>query len=137
MDLTLARDAQVDETCVLGVLSLGPWQTLENDFVPPGTYDLVLHDSVAHPRTFALVNPALKVYHQPGAIPAGESGARFAVLIHTGNVEADSKGCILLGLTRGELGGAPAVLESAKAFAAFKAQVPWQEGHTLTIAAPA
>src|SRR5437588_8254213 len=42
--------------------------------VPVGTYDLVLHNSILHPKTFALENPALAVYADPHSIPANLCG---------------------------------------------------------------
>ena len=92
---------------------------------PVGIYDLVLHNSVKHPRTFVLVNQALGIYASP------TPGMRSDVLIHGGNVETDTEGCIILGCSRGTLAGEEAVLESAKALAQFRDMVPWIAGHTL------
>jgi len=44
------------------------------------------------------------------------------VLIHPGNSENDSEGCVLLGVLKGELGGMPALLDSKAAFANFLAR---------------
>lgn len=144
MNLTLARDYQ-DAELTLGLLSVedlildtleppwvpdangGPGGTPLLSCVPPGIYTLVLHDSVKHPKTFVLVNEALGIYANP------TPGKRCDVLIHSGNVEEDTEGCIVLGCSRGTLAGESAVLESAKAFAQFRDAVPWVPGHTLTI----
>jgi Family of unknown function (DUF5675) len=100
--------------------------------VPCGTYQLVLHNTAAHPETFALVNPALGVYHEPGDIPAGHSG-RFACLIHSANLVTQLAGCIGVGLTRSWLGGEPDIADSVNAFTELKEAVPWEAGHTLQI----
>jgi Family of unknown function (DUF5675) len=151
VDLTLARDAPGSPQ--FGRLSFGPpvplqtlelpWSDASGDVggdagascVPAGVYELVLHDTPTHPQTWALVNPALGVYHEPGDVPPGQPG-RTAVLIHPGNTEADSKGCILVGMSRGTVGGEPAVDASVEAFGRLKAAVPWTVGHTLTITEP-
>lgn len=148
MHLQIIRDsARTDAT--LGTLTIGslvlqtlelPWVPIEGALcghpdtscVPPGDYELVMHDSVKHPRTFALSNPDLGVYHAPADIPAGCTG-RSLVLLHNGNYPANSLGCILLGRGRSFPNGASMVTNSDIALQAFKALVPWIEGHVLTI----
>ena len=108
--------------------------------VPPGTYDLVLHDTAEHPKTWALVNPALGIYHEPGDIPPGERG-RFACLIHPGNWAWESAGCVLPGLGRATNGHRSRrrhlqiwrVTDSDLAMEQIRAAVPWANGHTLEI----
>ena len=141
MNLLLTRDAD-DGTCTLGVLILQNyvWQTIERPWIPDpahigglqgrscvpvGIYDLVIHDSEAHPETWALVNPALGVTHW------GPSQCS-AVLIHPANVAAELRGCIAPGLIRGPR----AVLRSRDAFAQLKAALPWVNGHKLEIRGP-
>jgi Family of unknown function (DUF5675) len=149
-DLILTRDAdQADDRVTQGVLAIGPpFQTIEPPWVPdpnggpagdpgascvpPGIYQLALHNTPEHPFTWALVNPALGIYHEPGDIPAGAKG-RFAVLLHPGNTVLDSKGCIVVGLARSNLFAQPGVVDSQVAFAQLKALLPWIAGHTLTI----
>lgn len=94
--------------------------------IPPGTYDLLLHDSELHPKTFALSNPALGVIHYPNSkFP----DARVAILIHVANFPSELKGCVGLGMQTG-----PCSLISSKvAYSLFKQHVPWINGHTLTI----
>ena len=88
MYLSLIRDTSTASYC-LGTLQAGAlqFQTLELPWVPdsvgkggkhgiscvpPGLYELVRHDTPLHPRSFALVNPDLDVYHEPGDVPAAK-----------------------------------------------------------------
>lgn len=51
--------------------------------------------------------------HHPGVWQVTDVPSRSGILIHNGNIpEIDSLGCIILGLERGQLNGADAVLES-------------------------
>jgi hypothetical protein len=149
MNILLERDPGPDPDKTFGTLEAGtlvlqtierPW-IVDPDYpcghpttscVPVGTYELVLHDTMTHPKTFALVNPDLHIWHQPMDIPHGTVG-RSDILIHNGNFVGDSEGCILVGIVRGMLNGEPAVLNSQTALLQFKNQVPWKTGHTLTI----
>lgn len=143
MNLLLTRGPPAED-CTLGKLSVTSysWYTLEPPWlpdldylggtpllscVPPGVYALIPHDSVKHPRTFALSNPDLGVVASPA------SDMRDDVLIHSGNVLADTEGCIILGLRDGMMYGQDAVLESQPAIAEFRIAVPWVEGHTVSI----
>lgn len=147
MILTATRDHQ-DANCTLSTLPVGaitfdilelPWRPdppalcghPSDSCVPVGTYQLVLHNTAAHPNTWALVNPAFGIYHEPGDIPDGEL-ARYAVLLHEGNFPKDSLGCLLIGRSRQLVNGEWMVTDSRNALAAFKAAVPWQE-HTLIL----
>jgi hypothetical protein len=152
VNLTLLRDA-ADATATLGTLLVSSGsmalQTLELPWVPAltvvvdcgkqglscvpaGTYQLALHDTLAHPRSFALVNPELGVYHEPGDVPAGVAAVRVAILIHVANYPSDLEGCIGVGMARH---GPPWMISnSSDAYSIFKTTVPWIEGHTLTIA---
>ena len=70
--------------------------------IPAGRYDVRIHESPHFGR-------CLKVLNVPG---------RDHILIHAGNIPAqDSRGCILLGIERGEINGKPAVLRSREALA--------------------
>lgn len=145
MNLTLVRD-YAGEDCTLGPLTVNghtfdtlapPWKAdprgvcghPDQSCVPAGEYQLVPHDTPAHPRTWALVNSALGIYHE--TVPEGCFG-RTAVLLHTGNFPRDSLGCILIGRTRRYVGEQWMVTDSRNAFAEFKAILPWTE-HVLTI----
>lgn len=148
MNLTLIRDPS-DGVHTFGTLS---WtdgqidlQTLERPWIPTitpgghpftscvpvGVYALEVHDTITHPHTWCLVNPALGVYHEPGDIPS--QGGRAVCLIHTANVVRDLAGCVAVGLTRSTLKGEPDVASSGEAFRTLKEAVPWVNGHVLTI----
>ena len=108
--------------------------------VPAGDYRLVPHDSAKYGRIWAMVNPALGVWHQQADAPADKrDAARFACLfMHAGNFDQDSLGCVIGGLatrwdvdkTSGEL--EPGVFNSRAAVALLKQVLPWVE-HELTI----
>lgn len=55
------------------------------------------------------------------------------ILFHPGNTEADSSGCILLGMALGELDGISAVLNSRIAFEQFMALQEGLDSFTLTV----
>lgn len=76
-----------------------PWRGNGPDScVPPGDYVCIRHDSPEHPWTFELTGV-------PG---------RTEILIHTGNTENDSRGCIVVGDGTGTINGLPAVLNSVR-----------------------
>lgn len=145
MDLELQRTSY-GAACTEGKMQLGaillysmelPW-TPEEGFpgghpdtscVPSGMYALKLHDTPKHPKTFALVNRDLGVIHEPDpSFP----NARTACLIHVANYPEDLEGCIGLGLSQQYC----FIGASAAAMAHFRAAVPWEAGHTLTIIDP-
>lgn len=99
--------------------------------------DETIHQ-VDYAPIYTLENP-LRATDKDNRIPAGEykcvpySGAKYknvyhvqnvpnrsAILIHWGNTEKDTEGCILLGNRVGEINGAPAVLDSRKCFERFR-----------------
>lgn len=141
MNLTLVRDLD-NGLCTQGTLKLNGslFQSLERPWlpgepggikgvscVPLGLYQLVLHDTEAHPRSFALVNPELSVYHM--TLPPGKEG-RTACLIHVANFPEELRGCIALGMGR----DLNRINQSKIAIDQFYALVPWVTGHTLEIA---
>lgn len=144
MELKLHRDRCTIDVS-MGVLTIEGLslmiQTLERPWVPSddytsgqpgrscvsvGTYDLVRHDSEAHPQTWALVNPALGVIHEPDPT---KPFARVACLFHPANFVYELRGCIAPGLLR----VGDTVHRSRDAFNSLKLAVPWTDGHTLTI----
>lgn len=144
MNLTLTRDLD-DGKCTLGTMSIFDFhmQTLERPWIPgaeggmpgrscipSGKYQLVLHDTEAHPRSFAMVNEALGVYHYN--VPKGKQG-RTACLIHIANRSAELRGCVALGMKRGLSGTERTIQQSKIAIDGFYARMPWIEGHTIAI----
>lgn len=140
MNLALVRDID-NGRCTLGTLQIGSavFQSLERPWipgqpggekgiscVPTGRYDLMLHDTEAHPRSFALVNPVLHVYHL--TLPRGEQG-RTACLIHIANFPSEIRGCIALGMER----AVDSIRLSRRAIDQFYDMVRWVPGHTLDI----
>jgi len=141
VNLTLSRDLD-DSVCTLGTLAINgtALQSLERPWipgppggtkgvscVPPGLYRLVRHDTEAHPRSFALVNEELGVYHM--TVPPGKEG-RTACLIHVANFPNELRGCIALGMAR----SGDSISQSRIAVNRFYNNVPWvDDEHTLTI----
>lgn len=76
--------------------------------IPLGSYGCIPHDSAAHRNVWELQN-----------VPN-----RIAILIHNGNTENDSLGCIVVGSQQGTLGGLPAVLNSNATLAMLQQTLP-------------
>lgn len=89
--------------------------------IPEGQYSMIRHSSPAHPNVW-------QVNNVPG---------RTEILIHNGNVESDSLGCIIVGRTSdpdGRVLGKPAVLESDAALGdLMQFTEAWPDGWNLTI----
>jgi hypothetical protein len=85
-----------------------PWQGNAQRFscIPVGHYIM----KQWHSPRFKI--DTFKVYDLEGREVAGRSG----IILHSGNTEADTEGCILPGLAVGKLGGRKAVLQSRVAF---------------------
>lgn len=96
--------------------------------VPLGLYELALHNTPKHPRSFALVNASLGVIHEPDA---RYPNARVACLLHVANTPDELLGCIGVGLRCGD----DCLFESRSAYVDLQEQLPWEAGHTLSIIA--
>jgi len=94
--------------------------------VPAGKYDLALHDTPKHPKSFALVNRDLGVIHEPDpTFP----NARVACLIHVANYVSQLEGCIGVGLAYSHC----EISSSAAALALLNKFLPWVAGNTVNI----
>lgn len=103
------------QICVTGEL---PW--LDNhpktSCIPTGTYQVIKHDSPAHPDTWEITG-----------VPD-----RSAILLHNGNApEVDSEGCLLVGSSYGKLEGKTAVFNSVATLDKLRDILP--DTFTLTI----
>ena len=94
-----------------------PWLDNAPDVscIPTGTYPVIRHNSPSHPQTWEITN-----------VPN-----RAGILIHNGNVDFQSEGCILVGDSIGELNGEVAVLNSVATLAMLNTVLP--DTFTLTI----
>jgi len=140
VEITLTRDLD-DGRSTLGVLLVGgiryqtierPWRDNQSGIscVPPGRYRLERHNSEAHPRTWALVNPDLHVVHwEDSAHPDWRS----LVLIHVANYARELRGCIAPGLSRATFEDTWQLVSSRRAMQAIQAAVSWTNEHTLLI----
>ncbi len=116
------------EQATLGTLTIddvktGPIYTLENpkratdvdSRIPAGVYTCKPYSSVKHPNVYEIMD-----------VPN-----RTAILLHTGNRESETLGCILIGnkmATKPE----PMIYESKKCFERFRTLIG-HESFTLTI----
>lgn len=134
MILTLTRDKFVLYG-ILGKLSDGSGfecETLEHAYQAPsagtpvflpklasGTYKVVRHaPNRLHYETFMVLG-----------VPPFLGAPVDGILIHRGNVNGDSEGCILVGLER----GTGCIMESEKAFDKLKALLDGQDSFTLVV----
>lgn len=99
--------------------------------VPRGTYELVRHNSEAHPNTWALVNPDLDVVHYEDR---NRPNARCLVLIHVANFARELRGCIGVGFGRSkDDAGTRMVTQSKLAMLNLKRLLPYGDDHVLEI----
>ncbi len=154
MKLTLNRTYRGAD-CTLGVMTMagtdGPvplvLQTIERPWIPakqsaggekgrscipPGVYKMECHNSEAHPRTWALVNPLLNVVHWP--VEGGEFD-RSVVLIHVANYASELRGCIAPGLKTyvDPVRQVRMVTDSRKAMKALQDALTWSDDHEIHI----
>ena len=89
-----------------------PWLNNQRNVscIPPGTYDVTFLPRSASGK----YRNVWHVHNVPG---------RSGILIHNGNLVAHSRGCLILGSSKGTLGGKPAVLGSRKALRALQSIV--------------
>ena len=85
--------------------------------IPPGQYICYRYSSKKHPNTFVVANVQ------------GRSG----ILFHTGNIDEDTEGCIILGKEYGKIGNNWAVLYSKPAFKIFMNKLKNIKQFKLTI----
>lgn len=128
MKIKLTR-GHSDRKVTMGMLQIqgvehDPIYTLENPdritlydcVIPKGVYQCEPYSGTKYKDVYIVKNV-------PG---------REAILIHWGNTEKDTLGCILLGLETGKLGDAPAVKRSKEAVNYFRSLVG-KQNFTLEI----
>lgn len=76
--------------------------------IPTGVYIVIPHNSPAHPNTWEISD-----------VPN-----RTAILIHNGNTDADTLGCVVVGTAFGWIGNQRAVLQSDAALAKLRNVLP-------------
>ncbi len=151
MKLRLRREPKQPDDCTLGLLLIPdmsmvlctierPWipsATCKGGLkgkscVPEGEYQLVLHDSPKHPKTWALVNHDLDVVHFEGDDQDPDED-RATCLIHAANFAKQLEGCIAPGLSHAKTStGEYMVTSSVRAMDKLRSVLPWTE-HTLRI----
>lgn len=111
--ITLIRYVQIGDICTLGMLIVGervfktlelPWRDNKRNMscIPAGEYNVDYMERSASGK----YRGCFHVKNVPG---------RSEILIHSGNVSAHTRGCIIVGGKTGELSGQPAVLNSMSA----------------------
>lgn len=106
-------ELRFEETGARLVYTMEPGDADDFPRVAPGFYHCVPHEwqtgsTALYPRTWALVGAGVSHQKKPGV-------ARSAILLHWGNWDQNTRGCVLCGLGRGTLSGEPALLESKRA----------------------
>jgi len=120
-----------DHRATMGILTVigeehAPIFTLENPYretivdscIPDGEYECVPHVSPHHGETYLVKN-----------VPE-----RTDILFHAGNTEADTRGCIILGMIASTANGIPRVDASKVAMEKFRLMIG-DEGFILKIVA--
>lgn len=120
MTVVFLKRAFSNKEVTLGMLTIGdgehdPVYTLENpqretskdSRIPAGIYTCEPYSGTKYKNVY-IVKDVL---------------GRSAILFHWGNTEKHTEGCILVGLSSGELSGKPAVLNSKSAFNYFRGLV--------------
>ena len=94
--------------------------------IPTGFYHCVKHSSVDFGKTWALEGETVSHWAEGGT-------ERSTILFHRGNVDENTRGCILLGTHRGILNNEPAVMSSRVAMDRLRALIGDHEFY-LTVA---
>lgn len=99
-----------------------PWNENKKNIscIPVGSYECVPHNGHRYKDTW-------KLKKVPG---------RVAILIHTGNTQKNTEGCILVGERYGELDGQHAILGSKNAMSLLRKILPIQFTVSITGAPP-
>ena len=129
MKHVILQRAWADDRATMGILRIigskhDPIFTLENPAratnadsrILPGTYVCVPYASAAHPEAWHVQN-----------VPE-----RTSILIHSGNTEKDTLGCILVGLAAGTISDVPRVNGSRDAMTLLK-KLLGTEAFSLTV----
>ena len=124
----------------MGTLQLGKYSfySLQHLPTPNGQYIIEPHvigeGRLIGLHTYALIAPALGVFHYPNPGYSGPYPMRYAVLIHPGNFPKDTIGCIIIGTERDQLQPKPNVDNSVVAFKQMMDLLGEESaGHTLAI----
>jgi len=151
LDLFLTRDLR-ETYCTLGVWDVRGHKlhTMERAWIPnpdggksgkrfescvsDGIYKLEPHRSEKFPLAWALVNPALDVFHYPQDVPPSRiAQARQTILVHPANYWHDLLGCIGPGRSRAKVNGEWMVQQSRDAMNLLKTVIGSTLDVTLTI----
>ncbi len=104
-------DEDGNQLCV----TIEPPPDIQHPCIPAGIYDCIPHNGERWKHVWEITNV-------PG---------RSSILIHAGNTDADTRGCVVVGTKVGELNGNQAVLESLNALNKLRAELP--DNFTITI----
>lgn len=87
-----------------------PWNANipDSSCIPAGTYEVIPHNSPEHPATWEITG-----------VPN-----RSGILIHNGNTENDSLGCVICGDRFGTVDDLPAVMDSDATLAMLRSVLP-------------
>ena len=127
MHLRLSR-IESNDKCTRGVLTVdgeaicvtleNPWLDNQEDIscIPAGIYGLKPFNGATKKNVYQIMDVPDRTY----------------VLIHIGNTEKNTEGCVLPGSYYGELAGEPAVLNSGKAMRILRGLLK-NDSHTIEI----